>query len=112
MEFVKFIEALLEMVPQVAFAAPVIAILIDQLKRVGLPDGYAPLASGLLNLTFFALVYFLPEREGDIATIAEAAAQLAPFVVSFVLSLLTAAKVHQLTEPIGIGYSHTSKTVG
>jgi len=106
MEFVAFLEAVLDMVPEVAFAAPLIAVLIDQAKRIGLPDGFAPLMSAALNFAFFTVLYFLPESEADVATLAGAFETLAPFVVSFVLSLLAAAKVHQLTKPIGIGYSH------
>jgi len=112
MEFVEFIEALLEMVPQVAFAAPVIAILIDQLKRVGLPDGYAPLINGVLNLVFFTILYFAPEAENDIATITGAFEVLAPYIVSIILSIVGAAKVHKLLLPTGVGFSHTPKAVG
>ena len=112
MEFITFLEALLDLVPEVAAAASFIAVVIDQLKRVGLPDGYAPLVNGVLNLVFFTILYFAPEAENDIATITGAFEVLAPYIVSIILSIVGATKVHKLLLPTGVGYSHTPKAIG
>jgi hypothetical protein len=109
--FVSFVDALLDLVPAVAFGAPLIAILVDAAKRVGLPDGYAPLASGLLNLILYGVLFFLKGREGEVQTIVEGLTALAPFILSLFVGLLATAGSHKKLLNIGVGYSNTSSSL-
>jgi len=107
MEIMEFVNGLLALVPVVAFAAPLIAFVIDTTKRFGLPDGYAPLVSGLLNLALYAVVYFVGEAHADqVQTVVEAVTMLAPVIVALFVSLLGTTGAHKALELIGIGYSH------
>ncbi len=104
---VTFFEVLLGLVPVVAFAAPLIAFLVDQAKRAGLPDGFAPLVSGVLNLVFFALLFFLPNEAERIEDYTGAVYAFAPYVVALLVALISSSWVHDRLTAVGIGYSHT-----
>lgn len=105
-QFLQFTVHLLGLVPAVALFAPLIALVVDFLKRAGaLPDGYAPLASGVLNLLAYALVWFAGESK-DMTTIVNAVTALAPYIFALFLSLLATARAHKAAVGIGIGYSH------
>lgn len=105
-EFLSFIATLLGFVPVVAAVAPLVAFLVDTAKRFGLPDGYAPLASGLLNLLVYALFYFVELDEAAVQNVVEAILAIAPYIVALLISLFGSAWAHQQLAKIGVGYRH------
>jgi len=104
----EFLNDLLVLVPVIAFAAPLIAFLVDTFKRFGLPDGYAPLISGVLNLGMYAALYFLSDQEAEIQTVIEAMYQLAPIILALFVSVLSTKSAHDLLEKVGIGFSYSN----
>lgn len=107
--FLVFVNVLLGFVPAVAGAAIAIAAIVDGLKKLGwLPDGYAPLASGLLNLAVFVALFFLGDEYGkEIQSTMDAIAIVAPVVVSLLIALLSTSKAHDLLTGIGLGFSYS-----
>ena len=109
-QLADFMSVLLGYVPAVMVAAPLIAFVIDQAKRFGLPDGYAPLVSGLLNLAAYAALYFAgAEHQGDVETVIEAITMIAPIVVALFTSALASNAAHNLLMWAGLGYSHNGQ---
>lgn len=101
-----FLSVLLGFVPKVAEAAIVIAVLIDCAKRLKiLPNGYAPLASVVLNLIAYILFYFFGEHSDVIVSVIGVIASTAPVVTALLVSLLSTKLVHDLLVKIGVGYS-------
>lgn len=110
-ELLAFLETVLKFVPTVAVAAGVIALIVDFLKRIGvLPDGYAPLASLILNAAAWVLVYLF----GDVAVgeVTEPLAQILPYVFSLLVSLGITEWAHNIYTPKGLGYSFSAQTKG
>jgi len=110
-QFLVFIETLLGFIPAVAGAAIAIAALVDGLKKIGwLKDGYAPLASGLLNLVVFVALFFFGDQYGkEVQSVLDGIAIVAPVIVSLLIALLSTSKAHDLLNSIGLGYSYTDK---
>lgn len=108
-QFLVFVETLLGFIPAVAGAAIAIAALVDGLKKLGwLQDGYAPLASGLLNLTVFVLLFFLGDQYGkEVQSALDGIAIIAPVIVSLLIALLSTSKAHDLLTSIGLGFSYS-----
>jgi hypothetical protein len=105
--FVGFLSSLLGFVPVVGFGAALIAFVVDTGKRLGLPDGYAPLVSGGLNLALYGLLFLGNDAQDARLQNAVAAINLiAPYVVALFMSVLTTVKAHQHLAAAGIGYSH------
>lgn len=105
----SFLLEMFDLIPVVAGVSVFISVLIDQLKRLKvLPDGYAPLVSGGLNLVFYIVLYFLSDAQdaqvvgifGDIATVM-------PYLVSLFLALGVGDWTHNYFKQKGIGYSYT-----
>jgi len=113
-QFLVFIETVLGFVPAVAGAAIAIAALVDGLKKLGwLPDGYAPLASGLLNLSVFVALFFLGDQYGkEVQSVLDGIAIIAPVIVSLLIALLSTVKAHDLLTSIGLGVSYSSRKAG
>ena len=104
-----FLAALAALVPVVSTVAPLVAFVVDTAKRIGLPNGYAPLVSGLLNLLAFAAMFFLTDAQK--AQIPDAVAGIlavAPFVVALLISVLATPVVHDMLTAKGLGFSHGS----
>ena len=73
--FLEFVSEVLGLVPIISFGAPLIAFLVDTLKRFGLKDGFAPLASGLLNAILYTVVWLAGDDNlAGVQTIVEALA--------------------------------------
>jgi len=110
-QFLVFAETLLGFIPAVAGAAIAIAALVDGLKKLGwLPDGYAPLASGLLNLVVFVLLFFLGDQYGkEVQSVLDGIAIIAPVIVSLLIALLSTSKAHDLLTSIGLGVSYSAR---
>jgi hypothetical protein len=108
-QFLVFVNVLLGFVPAVAGAAVAIAVLVDGLKKLGwLPDGYAPLASGVLNLAVFVALFFLGDQYGkEVQSVLDGIAIVAPVLVSLLIALLSTSKAHDLFNSIGLGYSYS-----
>jgi len=105
-----FIEALLGNTNTIVIAAPLIAILIDFAKRVGLPNERAPLASVILNVIAFGWVWYVGEEgEAELAALFGSLETLAPMLLAWVLSLIGTEKLHNIFVPMGIGFSHHAK---
>ena len=107
----EFLRVLLALVPTVAGAAIAIGSIVDGAKRLGwLPDGYAPLASLVLNFAVYVALYFLGERYGEeIQSVLDAIAMISPVLVAVLASLAGSKIVHDILVSIGLGYSHTAK---
>lgn len=106
----EFLGVLAGLVPVVGFGGPLIAYLVDQIKRVGLPNGYAPLVAAAGNLLLFGVVFFVgPEKENDVRTAVDGIYKLAPFVVGFIVTAILAARSHDQLVTTGQGFSHTQK---
>ena len=56
MDWLALLKDFLALVPSVAFAAPLIALVVDLLKYVKLPDGYGGLVALGLNVAFYIAV--------------------------------------------------------
>jgi len=112
--FLTFVEVLLGFVPAVAGAAIAIAALVDGLKKLGwLPDGYAPLASGILNLVVFVALFFLGDQYGkEVQSVLDGIAIIAPVIVSLLIALLSTSKAHDLLTSIGLGVSYSASKAG
>lgn len=108
-----FGNSLLALVPVMGFAAPLIAFIVDTAKRAKLPDGYAPLLSGLLNFAVFAVLYFVGEaHRAQVQDVVQLLTQIAPVIVALFISLLGTAKAHDLLSAVGIGFSHADAGAG
>jgi len=110
-QFLVFVNVLLGFIPAVAGAAIAIAAIVDGLKKIGwLKDGYAPLASGLLNMAVFVILFFLGDQYGkQVQSALDAIAIVAPVIVSLLGALLATNGVHNLLTGIGFGFSHSDK---
>jgi hypothetical protein len=109
-----FLLELCDLIPAVAFGAPFIAFVIDLLKRLpkySLPDGYAPLVSGLLNLALYAALFFFKDKQDAITGIVQALNTLAPFILMLFTSTLVTAGAHDKLANRGLGYSYTGEAV-
>lgn len=106
--FLAFVSAIAGLVPVVAVFSPLISYIVDAAKRVGLvPNNYAPLASGLLNLGAYAAVFFATDAQrAEFPAAVNAILTVAPFVVALLAGLLTTPAVHDALIKRGIGYSH------
>lgn len=105
-----FADALLALVPVVAFGAPLISVIVDTAKRAGLKDGAAPLLSGVLNLALYALVFFAGDtRKGEVESVVQALTLVAPIVAGYFVSLLSTAQAHELLAKIGIGFKNSQR---
>lgn len=107
-QFLAFVAVLLALVPVIAFGSPLIAFIVDTLKRIGLPDGFAPLASGLLNLALYAVVFFVgPEHEGEVKNVVDGLLLIAPVVLALFTGVIATVKAHQKLAAAGVGYNHS-----
>jgi hypothetical protein len=107
----QFLEVLLGFVPEIAAASALIAIIVDTAKRVGLPNGYAPLAAAVLNLVFYGLFWFIGEDgQEEVGAIITSLEVLAPVIVAWLVSMFGANWVHKKAVPAGFGYSHPPKS--
>ena len=107
--FFALLEAALNLVPLVAVAAPLIALLIDLGKRFKwIGDGNAGMWSLILNAAFWVGLHFAAQSgvEKPATDLIVAVAAFAPVVVAFVLALVTANSVHKLAAKRGFGYSY------
>lgn len=107
---VGFLLELLSYVKVVPIAVPVIALLVDMLKRLpgkyALKDGYAPLVSGLLNLGVYAAYFFLTDKQDAFLDgILNGLTVLGPFILTLFGSVLGTASAHTSLASAGIGYS-------
>lgn len=111
--FLAFINSLAGLVPVVAFGVPLIAIIVDAAKAggKGLPDGYAPLVAGLLNVGLYAVVYFAgPDNTVKVQNVVQGLTLIAPVVLGAVMTAIGAAKLHTVLKPVGFGFSHADTT--
>lgn len=111
-DFSQLLEKILQLAPTVVFAAPLIAILVDQAKRLfGLPDGKAPLLSAALNTAIYILVIAAGEAHlKDIQDIVQAMELLAPIVAAWLAALLGTNVVHNWLTKTGIGFSYSERS--
>jgi len=63
MTWLDFIDTIGALFPIITPAIPVISMLVDLMKRFGLPDGWAPRASVILNIIFWVAVTLAGEIE-------------------------------------------------
>lgn len=111
--FLAFVSVLAGLVPAVATFAPLIAYVVDALKRIGLPNGYAPLASGLLNVAAYALVYFATDAQrAEFPNAVAAILAVAPYVVAVLASVLATPAIHDALVARGFGYTHEASPKG
>ena len=104
--FFQFLQVFLGLVA-VPAAAPVLAVFIDFLKKVGLPDGFAPLVSGLVNVAVYAILFFAGKENTEmVGSFLDAFVLVAPYIFALFLSLVATAKAHDVLTPMGYGYSH------
>lgn len=109
--FLEFCGNLFTLVPVVAPAVLLIAIIVDGAKKAKiLPNGYAPVLSGVLNAAVF-LVYYLagPDRTAQIDGIIKAVTVFAPFIVGYAASVFSTAKAHNAMVEAGFGYSYSEE---
>ena len=106
-EFLKFVDLLLGYAPAVGYA-PLIAWFVDMGKKHGLiPDGYAHLASGVLNVLIMAALYFAgPEHEAEVRSVLDAVYLAGPAVVGLFAALASTKLSHNALVALGFGYSH------
>jgi hypothetical protein len=111
LDLTGFLETVLGLVPQVAFAATLIAFIVDQAKRfLKLEDGKAPLVSLALNAVVWAVIALFGDAHlDDIKNVVSAMELLAPIVVSLLLSLLGSNAVHNWLTGAGIGFSYSKR---
>jgi hypothetical protein len=111
----KFLDELLILIPAVTFGAPFIATFVDLLKRLPfrpLPNNYAPLASGIMNLALYTFCYFATDQQEEVAKgVMQAIISLSPFVLMLFTGLVFTAKAHDKLSAIGIGKSYTGEAV-
>jgi len=110
-QFLVFVNLMLGFIPVVAGAAVAIAAIVDGLKKIGVvKDGYAPLASGVLNLVVFVGLFFFGDQYGkEVQSALDAIAIVAPVIVSLLIALLSTSKAHELLNSIGLGFSYSDK---
>lgn len=108
-QFYSFLLEMFDLIPIVAGVSVFISVLIDQLKRLKiLPDGYAPLVSGGLNLIFYIVLYFLSDsQDAELIGFFENIAYVMPYLVSIFLSLGIGEWAHRYFKQKGIGYSYS-----
>lgn|SRR5574341_267559 len=102
-----FVFILLGLVPAIGAAAPLIALIVDALKKAGvISDGYAGLVSAGLNFVVFALIYFLGAEkvEGVIAVLVS----IAPFVLGLFVSAVVSGLAHKVAVALGFGYNKSN----
>ncbi len=105
--FVDFLIRLGDLVPAVAFGAPLFAVIIDTAKRFGLSGKWIRLASVALNFTLFAILYMVgPGGEGDVRNVVDALYALSPYIIALFTALLATPGVHNTLKPVGLAYSH------
>ncbi len=111
---VAFLNALAGLVPVVAVFSSLISYIVDALKRTGLvPNDYAPLASGILNLVAYAVVFFATDAQrAEFPALVNAILTVAPFIVALVAGLLATPAVHDALIKRGIGFSHETAPKG
>lgn len=103
----SFVGNLLGLIPVVAFGAPLVAFLVDLAKRLRLPDGYAPLLSGALNLVLYGVVFFAGDKHlPQVQNVVQAMTLAAPVILSIFVSLLSTAAAHNMLAAIGVGFKH------
>lgn len=99
-----FVFVLLGLVPVIGAAAPLIALIVDALKKAGvLSDGYAGLVSAGLNFVAFGLIYFFGAEkvEGVIGVLLS----LTPFVLGLFASAVASGLWHKVAVKLGFGFS-------
>lgn len=106
-QFIVFFSTLAGFVPVVVAFAPLVSYLVDAAKRIGLPDGYAPVLSGVLNLAAWVLVFFSSDEQiAQFPNVVAGVLAVAPYVVALVASLLATPLVHDALTDKGFGFSH------
>ena len=102
-----FLDKLLALLPLVVVAAPIIAFFIDLGKRVGLPDGLAPILSGVLNAGVLVVLFVFGDQGVIvIKKVNDLIVVVGPAVTIWVLSVLASPKFHELLKGAGLGFSH------
>lgn len=106
-QLIAFMDKFAALLPLLAVAAPLVAFVIDLLKRVKLPDGTAPIVSGVLNAGVLVLLFVYGDegvtaikKANDLIVI------VGPAITVWVGMVLTAPKWHDLFKAIGLGFSH------
>lgn len=92
--------------PVVAPAVPFISMFVDLLKKVGLPDGYAPLVSLVVNAAFWVLV----AATGEVAV--DGWLEILTVVMTAVLMLAGTDLVHNIFTKLfntKFGYSYSNQ---
>jgi hypothetical protein len=102
-----FLSHVLEYVPTLAVAAPLIAALIDGGKKLTLvKDGQAPLYSLALNALAVGVLAAFKLQEAQVADVFAALTQLAPALVALYLAIQASVKVHDSSaNPFKKSYS-------
>jgi len=112
----NFLLNLSGLVPVVAVGVFPIAFIVDLLKRLPkpltLPNGWAPLASGILNLALFTAFFFLNNKHDEVLTGAlQAFATMSPFILMLFMSMLGTSGAHNKLTDHGLGYSYAAAEV-
>lgn len=110
MEFLLFLNAVLELVPEVVAAGLLVAAvvnlvkLIDKLKPGAIPDGIAGLISLIINAAAWIFLWFAGPRLGDVEAVQvlTEAGQIATLVVVLLTSLAASKIGHQVMGWLGI----------
>lgn len=106
-QFIVFFSTLAGFVPVVVAFAPLVSYLVDIAKRIGLPNGYAPVLSGLLNVAAWVLVFFSTDEQiANYPNVVSGILAVAPYIVALVASLLATPLLHDALTAKGFGYSH------
>jgi hypothetical protein len=111
--FLAFFSSLAGLVPVVAVFAPLFAYVTDTAKRLGLPDGAAPIVSGILNLAGYALVFFSSDAtKAQFPSVVAGILAIAPYLVALVAGLLATPLAHNALLAAGHGVSNTANGNG
>lgn len=104
-----FLTTLAGLAPVVVTAAPLIAQIVDALKKFGIvKNGDAPAASAIFNFIVFAIYFFVgTENAGQVDSALSVITVLAPFVIGYFGALYTTGFAHKLAVTFGFGFTHT-----
>lgn len=109
-ELIAFLDMLLGFIPEVGIAAPLIAFIVDALKKYArLPDGRGGLAALLLNALFFGAIY-VASRLGageEFGVMIIELGKFAPAVMAVLVAVWGSDKVHKFAAKRRFGYSYS-----
>ena len=109
-DVLAFLEAALKLVPVVVVAAPLIALIVDLLKKLNIvQDGMAGLVSLVLNALFWVGLYIAGQLgiQAEAELFIQKFAEFAPVVLALIFALFGSQWFHNFGKARGFAYSHS-----